>query len=118
MTGGTDSQCSQPDQEVEYDLDKPRIAPNEHTWRSHDTVFWYNSHLAQRGIAILSNSIARNHSFRHTTSDLYRQSGLHENKGRTLLQNMLVTKVTTSDTCAELATRSKGCTCFRIEKIR
>ena len=32
----------EPDQrEVEYDLDKPRIAPNKHTWRSHhNTVFW------------------------------------------------------------------------------
>ena len=36
----------------------------------------------------LSNSVARNHSFRHTTSVLYRQIGLHENKGRTLLQNI------------------------------
>ena len=40
----------QPDQrEVEYDLDKPRIAPYKHTWRSHDnTVFWCNLKLAQR----------------------------------------------------------------------
>ena len=47
---------------------------------------------SEKGIAILSNSIARDHSFRHTTSDLYRQSGLHENKGRTLLQNIQVTQ--------------------------
>ena len=32
----------QPDQrKVEYDLDKPRIAPHKHTWRSHyNAVFW------------------------------------------------------------------------------
>ena len=35
--------------EVEYDLDKPRIAPHKHTWRSHrNTVFWCNLKLAQR----------------------------------------------------------------------
>ena len=40
---------SQPDQrEVEYDLDKPRIAPYKHTWRSHHTVFWCNLKVAQR----------------------------------------------------------------------
>ena len=36
-------------EEVEYDLDKPRIAPYEHTWRAdHITVYWYNSKFAQR----------------------------------------------------------------------
>ena len=35
--------------EVQYDLDKPRIAPYQHTWRSqNDTVFWCNLQLAQR----------------------------------------------------------------------
>ena len=40
---------TQPDErEVEYDVDKPRIAPYRHTWRSHhNSVFWCNSKLAQ-----------------------------------------------------------------------
>ena len=40
----------QPNQrEVEYDLDKPRIEPYKHTWRSHhNTVFWFNLKLAHR----------------------------------------------------------------------
>ena len=34
---------------VEYDLDKPRIAPYIHSWRSHHkTVFWCNLMLVQR----------------------------------------------------------------------
>ena len=40
----------QPDQrEVEYDLDKPRIAPYKHTWRAHhNTVHRCQVKLAQR----------------------------------------------------------------------
>ena len=34
---------------------------------------------SQKGIAILSNSITCNYSFKHTASDLYRKSGMHEN---------------------------------------
>ena len=41
---------TRPDQrEVEYDLDKPRITPYKHTWRSHhNTVFWCDLNLAHR----------------------------------------------------------------------
>ena len=95
---------SQPDRrEVEYNLDKSRTAPYKHTWRAHhNTVYWCNLKLAQRGIAILSNSIACNYSFRHTTSDFCR---IYKSP-----------RVTSRNTCAELATRSDGCTFFRIEK--
>ena len=35
--------------EVEYDVDKPRIAPYKHNWRAHhNTVYWCNLNLAQR----------------------------------------------------------------------
>ena len=58
----------QPDRrEIEHDLNKPSIAPHKHAWRSH-----HNTVCSDRGSAILSNLIARNYSFRHTTSDLYR----------------------------------------------
>ena len=97
----------QPDRrEVQYNLDKPRrIAPYKKTWRfHHNTLCWCNFKLAQRkGL--------RNYSSRHTTSDLYQQSGFHANKGRTLLQKIRVTQVTLRNTRAELATRSEGCTC-------
>ena len=44
--------------EVEYDLDKPRIAPYKHTWRSHhNAVFWCNLKSAQReGYQTLSHA--------------------------------------------------------------
>ena len=40
----------QPDQrQVDYDLDKPRIAPYKHTWRSHhNTAIWCNLKLDLR----------------------------------------------------------------------
>ena len=41
--------CSTRSEEVEYDLDKPRIAPYEHTWKvHHNTVYWCILKLAQR----------------------------------------------------------------------
>ena len=43
---------------------------------------------------------------------------MHENWWRTLLQSVPVTQVTSRNTRAELATRSEGCTCYRIEEIR
>ena len=83
----------QPNQrEVEYDLDKPRI----------DSIKLDRMQLL----------------FQTHYQRFYRQSVLHENKGRTLLQIFQVSQVTSHNTCAELATRSEGCTCFRIEKIR
>ena len=42
--------CDRQDlEEVEHDLDKPRIAPYKHTWRAHhNTVCWCNLKLPQR----------------------------------------------------------------------
>ena len=42
--------CARQDlEEVEYDLDKPRIAPCKHTWKAHhNTIYWCNLKLAQR----------------------------------------------------------------------
>ena len=69
--------------EVEYDLNKARIAPYKQNMEisSQYSILVQFTACSEKGIAILSNSIGRNHSFRHTTSGLYRQSGLHENKG-------------------------------------
>ena len=59
----------QPDQrEVEYDLDKPRIAPYRHLEISSQyTILVQFKACSKKGIAILSNSIERNYSFRNTT---------------------------------------------------
>ena len=67
--------------EVEYDLDTPRIAPCKQNWRAHhNTACWCNfKACSEKGIAILSNSIACSYSFKHTTSDLKRESDMHEN---------------------------------------
>ena len=42
--------CARQDlEEVEFDVDKPRIAPYTYTWRAHHhTVFWCNWKIAQR----------------------------------------------------------------------
>ena len=81
--------------------------------------FWCNLTPAQRKeVAILSNSITCNYSFKHITSDLKRKSGMHENWWRTLLQSVSVTQATSRNTRAELATRSEGCTYQGFEKIR
>ena len=95
--------------EVEYDLDNTRIAPYKHTWRSHHNTFvWCNLKLAQRkGLQFYQ---ARSHAITlpdTLPSDLYTKSGLHENKGITLLQNFQVTQVTSRNTCAELANVQK-----------
>ena len=69
-------------EEFEYDLDEPRIAPFLQTWKAHHkTVYWCNLKLAQRkGLQNKqTNSITCNCSFKHTASDLYRKSGMHEN---------------------------------------
>ena len=64
---------NQDQEEVQYDLDKTRIAVHKNTWRIHpNTVFWCNlKGRSKRRIAVPSNSIARNRSFQHTTCDLY-----------------------------------------------
>ena len=111
----------QPDQrEVEYDVDRPRIAPYRHTWRSHhNSVFWCNSKLAQsKGLRFhqtRSHAIALSDTLPAICID---KVVCMNNKGRILLQNFRVTQVTTRNTCVELPTRSEGCTFFRIVKIR
>ena len=59
-------------EEVQYDLDKPRIAPYKNTWRPHqNTVYWCNLQFAQKkGLQLYQNTITRNCSLQHTTCDL------------------------------------------------
>ena len=56
---------SQDLEEVQYDLDKPRITVYKNTWRVlQNTVYWCNLKLVQRkGFAVPSNPIARNRPF-------------------------------------------------------
>ena len=71
----------QDQKEVECDLDKPSIAPYKHSWKSSPqySISVQFEACSEKGIAILSNSITCNYSFKHTASDLYR-SGMHENR--------------------------------------
>ena len=65
----------QPDQrEVEYDLDKPQnrtVQTHLESSSQYSFLVQYKA-CSEKGIAILSNSIACKYSFRHTTGDLYR----------------------------------------------
>ena len=59
--------------EIEYDLDKPRIAPYKHLENSSQySILVQCKACSEKGIAILSNTTACNYSFRDATSDLYR----------------------------------------------
>ena len=106
--------------EAEYDLDKPRIAPYKHNWRAfHNTVYWCNLKLAQRkGLRFYQT---RSHAITLSNTRpaiCIEKSGVHENWGRTLLQSIPVTQVTSRNICGEFAKLSEGCTCYGFEKIR
>ena len=95
--------------EVQYDLDKPRIAVYKNTWRVHqNTVFWCNLKLSQRRIAVLSNTIPHNRSFQHLTCDVYWERGIHEDWKGLNLQSIPIPEVTASRTQAEFATWTSG----------
>ena len=60
--------------EVEYDLDKPRIARFEHTWKAHhNAVYWCNFKLAQRKGLQFSQTRPHAIALSDTTSDLCRK---------------------------------------------
>ena len=56
-----------------YNLDKARIVADKNECKVHqNAVYWCNLKLAhKRGIAVLSNPIARNRLVRHSTCDLH-----------------------------------------------
>ena len=61
---------------------EPRIGPYKNTWkRLQNTVFWCNLKLAQEKDFQFYTLDRMELLFRHTPSDLYRQSGLHEDEG-------------------------------------
>ena len=74
--------------EVQYDLDKPRIAVCKNTWRIHqNTVSWCNLKLTERkGLQFYQS---REHTValsQQTTCDLYWESGKHEDWRGFILQ--------------------------------
>ena len=60
-------------EEVQYDLDKPRIAVYKKYVENSPkyNILVQSEARSKKRIAVLSNSIARNRSFQHTTCDLY-----------------------------------------------
>ena len=101
--------------EVEYDLEKHQNrtvqAYLEASWQYSILMLFEN--CSEKGIAILSNSHTQSLFQTH-----YQRCGLQENWWGPLLQSASVTQVTSRNTCTELATRSEGCTCFRIARIQ
>ena len=65
--------ANQDPEEVQYDLDKPRIAVNKNMWRIFQkyNILVQSEARSKKTIAVLSNSIARNRSLQHTSFDLY-----------------------------------------------
>ena len=59
-------------EEVQYDLDKPRIAVYKKNWRSRQKycILVQFGTRSEKRIAVLSNTIQRNRSFQHFTFDM------------------------------------------------
>ena len=104
---------------IRYDLDKPRIAPYENTWRPHrNTVYWCNLKArSEERIAVLSNTITRNRSLLHTACNLYWEGGMHEDQGGAIPQSISVSKVASCYTEADLAKWTTGSTWSRSKNI-
>ena len=68
---------------------------------------------SKKRIAVLSNPIARNRSFQHTTCDLYWGSGIHEDWRGFVLQSTSISEVTaknrTEEELCHKATNLHGC---------
>ena len=129
VSNGTGSQCfftavnpmnaSQDLEEVQFDLDKTQnYGVQKNLDSSPKYSFLVQSEArSKKRIAVLSNSIARNRPFQHTTCDLYCESGIHEDWRGFMLQSTSVPKVTASCTHAKSATWTSGSCCSRSEKI-
>ena len=73
---------------------------------------------SEKRIAILSNTITRNRSLRHTTCDLYRDNGMHEDKrGDFLFQSMSAYKISSFFAETEFAQWTTGSTWSRSKRI-
>ena len=108
----------QDQREVEYDLDKPRIAPNKHTWKAHNTVHWCNLKLAQRKGLRFYQTRSHAITLSSTLPAILKEKVVFVKTGKKFLQSVSVTEATSSNTCADLATCSKRCTYYGFEKIR
>ena len=102
--------ANQDQEEVQYDLDKPRIAVYRNTWRVlQTTVYCWNLKLAQRKGSQLyqtwSYAIALFNTF---TCDTYWESDVHEDWRGFILQSVPIPNVTSSRTHAEFASWTSG----------
>ena len=97
-------------EDVQYDLDKPRITMYKNTWRVHqkkkNSILVQSETRSKKRIAVLSNRIPRNRSFQHTTCDLY-----YMKTGEDFFckkKKTPIPKVTASCTQAKFATWTSG----------
>ena len=72
---------------------------------------------SKKRIAVLSNPIASNCTFQHTTCDLYWESGKHEDWRGFILKFLTITKVTARRTYAKFAMWTSGSSQSGSEKI-
>ena len=82
-------------EEVQYDLDKPRIAPykkNLETSSKHNVLVQFKARSREK-IAVLSDTITRNRSPQHAACDLYWENVMHENNEWALPKSTSVSKV-------------------------
>ena len=79
---------------------------------SHYSILVQFEVCPKKKIAILSNSIACNYSFKRVTSDLDIWNGIHANWRRIPLQNVPTTQVSSRITCGEFETRLELCICY------
>ena len=83
------------------------------------TVYWvWFEGCSDERIALLSNTMQRNHPLQHLTCDMHRESGIHEVRRRILQQSVFVSKITAkSCTQGAFVSWTSGSFQFWVENI-
>ena len=78
-------------EEVQYDLDKPRIAVYKNTWKRHqNSVCWCNLKLAQRkGCSSIKHDLTQSLLFNTLRAICIEKNGIHEGWRRLAQQSTL-----------------------------
>ena len=97
-------------EEVQYDLDKPRVAVFKNTWRKHpNTVFWCNLKLAQRKRLQFYQTRSHAIALFNTLSAIRIEKVVFLNTGEgSYCKAKAIHKVTASRTHAKFATWTSG----------
>ena len=106
-------------EEVEYDLNKPRIAVYKNTWEIHqNTVYWCNLKVAQKKGLQFYHTRSNAITLGNTLPAICIESGKHEVRRRIVQQDVSVSKITAkSRTHADFASWTSGSFQTRSENI-